>query len=193
MLCPGFFTLTACLLLFHSAPALSYICTAAHGLLPTPRDCHELLDAIEALSRTPPYNNPMLWSRHVEDSTTSQKLPKAFWIQGREPGTCTIHVDVVPYGDLNAEDTFPFQNLANVGEILVEQCLIRRRKLGLAYPGMRENVEARIVRTSALLLEGKVGGVRSLKRWGNGMSLFEVTVRLEKALIGIGRNVSNTD
>lgn len=189
MLCPPSIIIISLLSLL--TPTRSYICTSPHGILPMPKDCHELIDAIEVLSHIHPFDTPKLWSRHVEDSVSAQKLPKDYWLQGRGPSTCAIHVDVIPFGDLNAQDTFPFQSLATVGEIVVEQCLIRRRELGLAYPGARENIQAKIIRTDAPWRKSKVSMVRNLGRLGNGTSLFEATAKVKKHhLIRPGGNVS---
>lgn len=155
--------------------AHAYICTRPHGVLPIPKDCHELIDSIEALSLIPPYNTPKLWSRLVEDTTTSLKLPKDYWLQGRGPSTCAIHVDVAPWGDLRANDTFTFRGMSTAGEIIVEQCLVKRRNLGLAYPGVKEIVQVRILRTDAPWFKRKVGTVTNLFRLSNGTSLFGAT------------------
>jgi len=128
----------------------TYTCTPTPHLLPRPTDCHSLIDALTLLSSSPPYNTPKLWSRLVEDTDSTLKLPKDYWLQGRGPETCAVHIDVVGSdhhnqarneeggggggggrGDWRAEnDTFTLGSVANVMEIVVEQCLVRRRELG---------------------------------------------------------------
>ena len=172
----SFISIIITLVFLPSSPlARAYICTRPHGVLPSPKDCHELIDSIEALSRIPPFNTPKLWSRHVEDTAETLKLPKDYWLQGRGPSTCAFHVDVVPWGDLNGNDTFSFRGMATAGEIIVEQCLVKRRKLGLAYPGVKELVQVRVIRTDAPWLKDKVGKVRNVFRLWNGTNLYEAT------------------
>ena len=159
------------------------ICTTPRSILPTPKDCHELVDAIELLSRLPPYNEPKIWARHYEDTESTRKLPKDYWVQGRGPSTCAIHVDVIPYGDINAEDRFGLINVANAGEIITEQCLVRHRKLGLEYPGLRGNVEATLLRTDAPRMNNKLSSIRGIIRLGSGRILFEATSKVNNETV----------
>ena len=162
-------------LFLHFFPVASaVICFSSHHILPTSKDCHELIDALEFLARYPPYNLPMTWSRHVEDTSSNRKLPKDYWLQGRGPSTCAIHIDAVPW-NVDAEESFQLKSVANLGEVLVEQCVVRRRQLGLAYPGIRELVQVRIVRTDAPWLKGKTTVIKNVVRLGNGTSLWEAT------------------
>ena len=110
-------------------------------------------------------------------------MPKDYWLQGRGPSTCAIHIDAVPW-DLEAEETFELKNAASLVEVVVEQCLIRRRKLGFAYPGVRELVQARIVRTDAPWLKGKTTVIRNVVNLGNGTHLWEATTRPGPVLNG---------
>jgi len=170
----------------------TYTCTPTPHLLPRPTDCHSLIDALTLLSSSPPYNTPKLWSRLVEDTPTTLKLPKDYWLQGRGPETCAVHIDVVGSdhhnqarneegggrggGNWRAEnDTFTLGSVANVMEIVVEQCLVRRRELGWGCPGVKGTVGARVVRTDAPWLRR---GVRSVRRVGEvqgGGVLWEAT------------------
>ena len=78
---------------------------------------------------------------------------------------------------MNAEESFELKNVASLVESVVEQCLVRRRQLGLVYPGIRELVQARIVRTDAPWLKGKATVVRNLGKLGNGTYLWEATAK----------------
>lgn len=120
------------------------ICTAARGLLPTISDCNELIEAITWLSRIPGENNMKAWGRRLPTSLDTQKVPKVFWISGRGPTTCAIHIDVDPY-DLWAVDDFRLADVATVGEEVVAQCLSAKNKVGLAYPaGADGHVHAKV-------------------------------------------------
>ena len=168
----------------------AYYCTPPRSLLPTPKDCHELIDALESLSRLPPFNAAKTWSRNVEDTVTTQQLPKDYWVQGRGPSTCAIHIDIVPYGNINAEDSFDLRSVANAGEIVIEQCLVRRRNLGTEYPGRKENIQVRIVRTDAPWLKGKITNVTNVLRLGNGTSLFVATDKPKKHGTAAGADIA---
>lgn len=176
-------------LLYYLPFASAVICLSGQRLLPTAKDCHELIDALEYLAHFPPYSSPQAWSRHVEDSVSTRKLPKDYWLQGRGPSTCAIHIDVVPW-NLDAEETFELKNVAGLGEIIVEQCLVRRRQFGLAYPGLRELVQARIVRTDAPWLKGKTTVIRNVVSLGNGTNLWEATAKVGALLNGTRSGVA---
>jgi hypothetical protein len=186
----------------------TYTCTPTPHLLPRPTDCHSLIDALTLLSSSPPYNTPKLWSRLVEDTDSTLKLPKDYWLQGRGPETCAVHIDVVGSdhhnqarneegggggggggrGDWRAEnDTFTLGSVANVMEIVVEQCLVRRRELGWGCPGVKGAVGARVVRTDAPWLRRGVRRVRRVGEVEKGVVVWEAT-DLEGGLVGGLRN-----
>ena len=73
------------------------------------------------------------WGRGLPTTLDTQKVPKIFWISGRGPSTCAIHVDVDAY-DLFAVDDFRLADVASAGEQVVSQCLAAKSKVGLAYP-----------------------------------------------------------
>ena len=126
----------------HSRAA---ICTAAPGLLPTIGDCNDLIDAISWLSRLPGENNMKAWGRRLPTTLDTQKVPKVFWISGRGPTTCAVHVDVDSY-DLWAVDNFRLADVASAGEEVVAQCLSAKSKIGLAYPaGADGHVHAKVI------------------------------------------------
>ena len=70
------------------------------------------------------------------------------------PNACAIYIDAVPE-DLDADDTFQLVNVVNVAEIVVERCLIRERKFGWGFPGMKGNIQVHITRASGLLSEAR--------------------------------------
>ena len=120
------------------------ICITAPSLLPTVNDCNDLVDAISWLSRLPGENNMKAWGRRLPTTLDTQKVPKVFWISGRGPTTCAIHVDVDAY-DLFAVDDFRLSDVASAGEEVVAQCLSAKSKVGLAYPaGPDGNVHAQV-------------------------------------------------
>lgn len=120
------------------------ICTNAPGLLPTISDCNDLTDAIRGLSRLPGENNMRAWGRRLPTTLDTQKVPKIFWIAGRGPTTCAVHMDVDAY-DLWAVDDFRLGDVASAAEEVVAQCLSAKSKVGLAYPaGVDGNVHAKV-------------------------------------------------
>lgn len=89
------------------------------------------------------------WGRRLPTTFDTQKVPKVFWISGRGPTTCAVHVDVDAY-DLWAVDDFRLADVASAGEEVVAQCLSPRRMVGLAYPAGPDGlVHAKIVRTDS--------------------------------------------
>lgn len=80
--------------------------------------------------------------------------------------------------------------MAVAGEIIVEQCLVKRKNLGLAYPGAKEIVQVRVVRTDAPWLKSKAGTVRNIFRLWKGTSLFEATDEPTKSMNRTESNVA---
>ncbi|MCJ1459223.1 hypothetical protein MMC28_009600 [Mycoblastus sanguinarius] len=141
---------------FQSLSILLCLCTLAQslqcisppGALPTFPDCRDLTNAIAYASRLPGGNTPKSWGRYLPETPDTTKLPKVYWLAGRGPATCAVHVDV------NADDTFAvdFFRLRSIGlaaETVVAQCLLGQSKIGLAYPSYSRHVYAKIVRTDA--------------------------------------------
>ncbi|CAF9930353.1 hypothetical protein IMSHALPRED_008149 [Imshaugia aleurites] len=125
------------------------ICTTAPSLLPTVSDCNDLTGAINWLSSLPGENTMKAWGRRLPTTDDTQKVPKVFWIAGRGPTTCAIHVDVDSY-DLWAVDDFRLRDVATAAEEVVAQCLVAKSKVGLAYPaGPDGHVHAKVVRTDS--------------------------------------------
>lgn len=120
-------------------------CTDAKGPLPTIKHCNELTEAIDMLSRLPGENNMRAWGRRLPTTDLTQNLPKVFWIAGRGPTTCAVHVDV-DEDDYFAVDDFRVRSVGMAAGRVVAQCLVARGKIGLAYPG-QGHVYVRIVRT----------------------------------------------
>ena len=124
------------------------ICYAAPSLLPTVKDCTDLIDAISWLSSLPNENNMKAWGRRLPSTLDTQKVPKVFWISGRGPTTCAVHVDTDP-SDLWAVDDFRLSDVASAGEEVVAQCLSAKSKIGLAYPAGPDGEVHAKVRTFA--------------------------------------------
>ena len=90
------------------------------------------------------------WGRRLPTTADTQKVPKVFWISGRGPTTCAVHVDVDAYHPW-AVDDFRLSDVAAAGEQVVAQCLIARGKIGLAYPaGMDGHVYAKVISSTKL-------------------------------------------
>ena len=73
------------------------------------------------------------WGRRLPTTDDTQKVPKLFWIGGRGPVTCAVHVDVDDYDPI-AVDNFRLSDVAAAAEDVIAQCLIPKGKVGLAYP-----------------------------------------------------------
>ena len=74
-----------------------------------------------------------VWGRELPTTTETQQVPKVFWIAGRGPTTCAIHVDVDAFSPF-AVDSFRLSDVASAAEEVIAQCLVPQRKTGLAYP-----------------------------------------------------------
>jgi len=129
-------------------PSRSMECLLPRGALPTVRDCQDLTDAIAYLARFPGENNPKTWGRRLPSTTDTQNLPKIYWIVGRGPTTCAVHVDVNA-DDVFAIDTFRLSTVGLAAERVVSRCLVGERKIGLEYPSGGQHVYAKLVRTDA--------------------------------------------
>lgn len=123
--------------LFLYALSQAVTCIRAPALLPIVSDCTSIVDAITWLSRMQGENTMKAWGRRLPTTPDTEKVPKVFWISGRGPSTCAVHVDVDAY-DLWAVDSFRLSDVALAGEQVVVRCLIPRSKIGLAYPAGRD-------------------------------------------------------
>ena len=74
-----------------------------------------------------------VWGRLLPTAFDTQHIPKVFWISGRGPTTCAIHVDVDAFNPF-AVDSFRLSDVASAAEEVIAQCLVPNRKVGLAYP-----------------------------------------------------------
>lgn len=120
------------------------ICTSGSAPLPTLTDCQDIAEAVRWLSRLPGENEMKAWGRRLPTTDATQKVPKVFWISGRGPVTCAIHVDVDAY-DLWAIDDFRLSDVASAAEEVIAHCLLERRQVGLAYPaGADGHVHAKV-------------------------------------------------
>lgn len=123
-------------------------CLLPPGALPIVRHCQDLTDAIAYLSRLPEENNLKTWGRRLPSTANSQKVPKIYWIVGRGPTTCAVHVDVNA-DDTFAVDTFRVKAVGLATERVVSRCLVGQRKIGLEYPSGGQHVYAKVVRTDS--------------------------------------------
>lgn len=136
----------------HSQAA---ICMDPRGPLPTIKDCEDIAEAVTYLSRLPGENDKKAWGRQLPTTPDTEKLPKVFWISGRGPITCAINVDVDGYDTL-AVDDFRVSDVASAAKNVIAECLVPRRKVGLAYPaGADGHVHAR-VRTISIVNLGTI-------------------------------------
>lgn len=95
-------------------------------------------------------------------------------------------------------DKFSLKTAATVADVVMEQCLVRRRSVGWEYPGRRQEVRVAILRmyeSGGVLFEGggvrDGGGGRRLRRVfevGNGTWLGEETgTEILESVIASGR------
>ena len=118
---------------FIYALSQAVVCIRPPALLPTVNDCTTIVEAISWLSRMPGENTMKAWGRNLPTTLDTQKVPKVFWISGRGPTTCAVHVDVDAYVPW-AVDDFRVSDVATVGGQVLAECLVARSKIGLAYP-----------------------------------------------------------
>ena len=131
-------------------------CYRARTAIPLAGHCQALVEAIEYLSGMPGENNVRSWGRHLPTTPQTMKVPKVYWIGGRGPDTCAVHVDVRST-DLFAVDSFRQSDVARSATRVVAACLVRQLKLGLDYPTELEHVYVKIVRSDAPFLMRSFG------------------------------------
>ena len=129
------------------------ICTSVRGALPTLKDCKDIAEAVSWVSRLPGENNMKAWGRRLPTTLDTEKVPKVFWISGRGPTTCAIHVDVDAY-DTWAVDNFRLSDVASAAEEVISQCLVPKSKVGLAYPAGADGAVHAKVGTSSIMKPG---------------------------------------
>lgn len=126
------------------AASWAAICTSARSILPIIRDCQDITEAVSLLSRIPGENTMKAWGRQLPTTPDTEKVPKVFWISGRGPTTCAIHMDVDAY-DTWAVDFFRLSDVASAADEVISQCLVAKSKVGLAYPaGLDGRVHAKV-------------------------------------------------
>ena len=135
---------------FIYALSQAVVCIRPPALLPTISDCTTIVEAIGWLSRMQGENTMRAWGRRLPTTPDTQKVPKVFWISGRGPTTCAVHVDVDAYVPW-AVDDFRLSDVAAAGEQVLAECLMARSKIGLAYPaGMDGHVYAKVIGSTKL-------------------------------------------
>lgn len=121
-------------------------CIPPPGALPTLPDCRDLTNAIASVSRLPGENIVKAWGRHLPETSDTVNLPRVYWVSGRGPTTCAVHVDVSA-DDYFAVDEFRLRSVGVAAERVVAQCLLRLNQIGFSYPSPSRHVYAKIVRT----------------------------------------------
>ncbi len=125
-------------------------CFHARRALPIVSHCRDIIQAIEDLSRMPGENQLRAWGRDLPTTPDTMKIPKIYWIGGRGPVTCAVHVDVNPL-DATAVESFTQRSVALSAGRVMDKCLVRQALIGLDYPLGAEHIYAMIVRTDAPL------------------------------------------
>ena len=122
-------------------------CFPAPRALPNLFHCRELASAIAWLAHRPGEDGLKSWGRRLPTAAETENLPKTYYIVGAVlPTTCAVQVDVDRTDPL-AVDAFWQRDVAASVETVVDRCLLRRRLVGLDYPGEAEHVYVMILRT----------------------------------------------
>lgn len=109
-----------------------------HIQLTTTLPGRAILAGLNWLSSRPNENNPRSWGRHLYTTRETERLPKVFKIEGRQPpNLCAVEVDVDPL-DFMAIDTFRLSELVTAATAVFWGCLMGAAKIGLEYPGEEE-------------------------------------------------------
>ncbi|KAL8729113.1 MAG: hypothetical protein Q9166_004944 [cf. Caloplaca sp. 2 TL-2023] len=155
-------------LLFLSSYSSAYVCFPPPGPLPTFRDCRAVIQGIDWLSHRPLENIPKQWGRHLDTGAHTERLPRWYYIEGRQPPTtCAVLVDVDGM-DFLSVDTFPLRDVVVAAEIAFSQCLVGKRQIGLEFPSEEGHAYAKLTRLDgrpphqALLKGAKDGEVRRI-------------------------------
>ncbi|KAL9002683.1 MAG: hypothetical protein Q9188_004409, partial [Gyalolechia gomerana] len=100
-----------------SHPCHAFRCfPSPSSLLPPYRDCRVIIAGIDWLSTRATERGPRDWGRAVHTAATTERLPKFFMIQGRQPpNVCAVEVDVDPI-DYYAIDTFTLEEVAEAAK-----------------------------------------------------------------------------
>ena len=117
--------------------------------LPFAEDCNQLISWIRAVSELPSENVVKRWGLREETTSTSEKLPKIYYLHrpaGRIASTCIIHVDAFERPFCPTYDEFKLIRVVSSSTFLVDDCLIRRGKSGYDFPGANQIVYVRLER-----------------------------------------------
>ena len=98
-------------------------------------------------ARLPGANVPIQWGRHLDNTRTTMRVPKLYWIASDGRKTCGIEVDV-DTGEPDATDTLSFWNLQRAAEEIVRICLFRRGILGSYRNGVKSASLVKLVSIS---------------------------------------------
>lgn len=138
------------------------------GQLPILNHCNDLVHALILSARLPRHNEAKTWGRGLPSSTRTEHLPKVYWLPGRGPQTCALHLDVDPlYPD--ATEVFNLEAIGIAAARIVNLCLVQRRQLGRDSLGRTGRVVGKIVRTdSPIQTKAPEEGVQSVMVPGVG-------------------------
>ena len=137
-----------------------------------------IIAGISWVSSRPHENELRSWGRHLSTTRTTERLPKLFQIEGRQPpNLCAVEVDVDPL-DIYEVDTFRLSDLVTAGSAVYWGCLMGQAKIGVEYPGSGEErrVWAKLLRIEyvpPIVNAAKAGEVvRKVGDLGNGTTLI---------------------
>ena len=147
-----------------------------------------VIAGISWVASRPWENNLRSWGRHLSSTRTSERLPKMFQIEGRQPpNLCAVEVDVDPL-DIYEIDAFRLSDLVTAGSAVYWGCLMGQAKIGVEYPGSGEQrrVWAKLLRLEYVppvvsAARGEVV-VRKVGELGNGTRLVVREPVLEDSL-----------
>ena len=128
--------------------SLGIECYRARSALPIASHCQDLIGAIDYLSRMPGQDNIRTWGARLPTTPDSMNLPQVYWIGGRGPETCAVHVDVDPL-QYFAVDSFTQGSVSLTAAKIQVSCLVKQGLLGLDYPNGAKHVFVKLVRTDA--------------------------------------------
>ncbi|KAI4185170.1 MAG: hypothetical protein LQ346_005968, partial [Caloplaca aetnensis] len=93
------------------------------GILPLIPDCTEVVQRILDIARLPGAAASKEWGRKLNNTDTTFRLPKTYWISGAGPKTCAVQVDVATGHSPDAVERFGFRELGYAAERVLDVCL----------------------------------------------------------------------
>lgn len=129
--------------------ALTCLRTERNPLLP---DCTELAEILREQSLRPMERNVKRWGRDEEDSPTSARLPKHYYIfkpSLERQSTCIVRMDAYEREGGVRYDDFKFSRVA-ASAININSVCIANGSPGLDFPGSNEVVFVKVARVAIL-------------------------------------------